>query len=71
MTFFYIAMAALIVGTFIPSALFLLLYGVTGEKGALQRARALWNFTRVLSLVGVNLLIWGHVAVGLWDIGFH
>jgi hypothetical protein len=36
----------------------------------MRRASALWAFTRVLTLFGVNLLIWGHVAVGLWQIWF-
>ncbi|MDE2080417.1 MAG: hypothetical protein KGI90_03620 [Burkholderiales bacterium] len=70
MTAFYWVMAVLIVGTFVPSALYLLLYLVTGEDGSMRRARALWSFTRVLTLFGVNLLIWGHVVVGLWRIWF-
>ncbi len=70
MTAFYWVMAVLIVGTFVPSALYLLLYLVTGEDGSMRRARALWSFTRVLALFGVNLLIWGHVVVGLWRIWF-
>jgi hypothetical protein len=66
MTVFYWTMGVLIVGTFIPSVLYLLLYAATGEPTCMQRARALWNFSRVLTLFGCNLLIWGHVVVGLW-----
>lgn len=70
MIVFYWVMAVLIVGTFVPSALYLGLYAATGEPACMSRARALWNFTRVLTLFGVNLLIWGHVVVGLWRIWF-
>ena len=68
---FYWVMGVLIVGTFVPSVLYLLLYMFTGEKECVRRAKALWNFTRVLTLFGSNLLIWGHVIVGLWQIWFH
>jgi len=27
----------------------------------------LWNFSRVLALLGFNILVWGHVIVGLWS----
>lgn len=70
MTVFYWVMGVLIVGTLVPSALFMLLYAVTGEDGAARRARALWTVARVSSLFGVNILIWGHVAAGLWRIWF-
>ncbi len=70
MTAFYVTMAVLIVGTFVPSVFFLVLYAATGEPACMQRARALWNVSRVLTLLGVNLLIWGHVVVGLWRIWF-
>lgn len=66
MTVFYWTMSVLIVGTFVPSVLYLLLYAATGEPTCMQRARALWNVSRVLTLFGCNLLIWGHVVVGLW-----
>ncbi len=69
MTLFYWVMGGLIVATFVPSLMFWLLYAATGEPACLQRARLLWNFSRVLTLLGCNLLIWGHVAVGLWEIG--
>lgn len=68
MTAFYWTMAVLIGGTFAPAALYLLLYAFTGEQACLGRARLLWNLSRVFTLFGVNLLIWGHVAVGLWNI---
>ena len=71
MTVFYWVMGVLIVGTFVPSVTYLILYAVTGEPGCMDRARGLWNVTRVLSLLGRNLLIWGHVVVGLWAIWFH
>jgi len=70
MTVFYWAMAVLIVGTLVPSTVYLLLFAMTGEQACIRRARMLWNVTRVLGLVGVNLLIWGHVVVGLWRIWF-
>lgn len=68
MTVFYWVMGLLIAGTFAPSVLYLGLYAVTGEDGCLRRARTLWNISRVLTMLAVNLLIWGHVAAGLWRI---
>ncbi len=70
MTVFYWVMAVLIVSTFVPSVFFMVLYAATGEDGCLRRARALWNYTRLFALLGGNILIWGHVAVGLWRIWF-
>ena len=70
MTVFYWVMGVLIVGTLVPSALFMVLYAATGEDGALRRARGLWNTARVLALLAGNILIWGHVLVGLWGIWF-
>jgi hypothetical protein len=70
MTAFYWTMAVLIGGTFVPAALYLLLYAVTGEYECQRRARLLWNLSRVFALFGVNILIWGHVLVGLWQIWF-
>ena len=70
MRVFYWVMGVLIVGTFVPSVMYLLLYAVTGEDACARRARALWNVTRVLTLFGINILIWGHVVVGLWQIWF-
>jgi hypothetical protein len=71
MNVFYWVMGILIVGTVAPSALYFVLYLVTGEDACNRRARVLWNVARVFTLFGINLLIWGHVAVGLWRIWFH
>jgi len=70
MTVFYWVMGVLIVGTFVPSVLYLLLYMVTGEHACFRRAKALWNFSRVLTMLAFNILVWGHVVVGLWQIWF-
>ncbi len=70
MTVFYGVMSLLIAGTFVPSALYLVLYAATGEDSCLRRARKLFAFTRVFTMLGVNLLIWGHVAAGLWQVWF-
>ena len=70
MTVFYWAMAVIILGTFLPSVMYLVLYATTGERACMDRARVLWNISRVFTLGGANLLIWGHVAVGLWRIKF-
>jgi hypothetical protein len=71
MTVFYWVMGALVVGTLLPAALYLLLYAATGEPGCLRRAQALWAYTRVFALLGFNVLIWGHVLVALWRIGWY
>ena len=47
MSAFFWAMAALTVGTFVPSVCFILLYGLTGEDGCLRRARALFNWAKL------------------------
>jgi hypothetical protein len=70
MNVFYWTMGLLIVGTFVPSAGYLLLYAVTGEQACIRRARVLWNVSRVFAMLSLNLLIWGHVTVGLWNIWF-
>ena len=70
MKVFYWVMGVLIVGTFVPSVLYLILWAVTGEDTCLRRARTLWNVSRVFTLFGINLLIWGHVIVALWQIWF-
>jgi hypothetical protein len=70
MTVFYWVMAVIIAGTFVPSAFFLVLYAATGEDACIRRARALWDFTRLFTVLGVNVLIWGHVIAGLWQIWF-
>lgn len=69
MTVFYWVMGVLIVGTLLPSMMYMLLYATTGEAACLRRAQLLWNFSRVLALFGFNILVWGHVIVGLWQIG--
>ena len=68
MTIFYWVMGFLIVGTLLPSVFFLGLYMATGEQACARRASALWNVSRVLFGLGANILIWGHVLVGLWQI---
>lgn len=70
MKVFYWTMLVLVVGTLVPSALYLLLYMFTGEAACAHRARVLWNVSRVFTLVGFNVLVWGHVIVGLWRIWF-
>jgi hypothetical protein len=70
MTAFYWIMGTLVVGTLLPSALFLLLYVTTGRREAADRARVFWNVARVFTLFGFNILVWGHVIVGLWRIWF-
>lgn len=70
MTVFYWVMGLAIVATLAPTLLYVVLYAVTGEEGCARRARLFWNSTRVLALFGVNLLIWGHVVVGLFRIWF-
>ena len=66
MTFFYWFMGVAIIGTLIPSIFYWVLYAMTGERACMSRAQVLWNVSRVFALGGFNLLIWGHVAVGLW-----
>ncbi len=68
MKIFYWAMSILIAGTLAPSLMYIALYAATGEEACARRARVLWDFSRVILGVGVNLLIWGHVLAGLWQI---
>lgn len=68
MTVFYWVMGVLIVGTLVPSVFYWVLYAATGEPACARRASTLWNVSRVFTLLSFNLLIWGHVAVGLWQI---
>lgn len=70
MRVFYWVMGVMIVGTLVPSIVFLLLYAATGDDAHARRARGLWNTSRVLALFAFNILVWGHVAVGLWQIWF-
>ena len=68
MTFFYWFMAAVMGATLLPSALFLGIYVFTGEDAAMDRARKLWNFLRVFTLLFFNLTLWGNVLVGVWEL---
>ncbi|MCZ8234420.1 MAG: hypothetical protein ACK520_01585 [Inhella sp.] len=70
MGFFYWTMAILIVGTFLPAAFYFAMFVFTGEDGCLDRAKTLWAYTRVFTLATLNILIWGHVIVGLWQLAF-
>lgn len=70
MTVFYWVMAVLTIGTFVPSVIYILLYGVTGEEGCLRRARALFAWAKLFGLLGFNIGIWGHVVVALWSMVF-
>lgn len=68
MTFFYWLMGLLMVGTLLPSALYMGLYVFTGENEALDRARKFWNMLRVIGLLFFNLTVWGHVVVAAWQL---
>lgn len=70
MTVFYWVMAVLIVGTLVPSVLFLLLYALTGDDAHGRRASGFWTYSRLFTLFGLNILIWGHVVVALWQVWF-
>ena len=70
MTVFYWGIGVLTVGTFLPSVFFILLYAFTGEDGCLRRARALYGWAKMFGLMGLNIGIWGHVAVALWQMVF-
>jgi hypothetical protein len=70
MKYFYWTMGVLIIGTLVPSVLFFVLHLATGSYDHGQRAKSLWNFSRVLTMFSINILIWGHVIVGLWQIWF-
>ncbi len=70
MRYFYWTMVGLIASTLLPSLLFFLLYLASGNPDHGRRAAGLWTTTRVLSLFGFNILIWGHVGVALWAIWF-
>jgi hypothetical protein len=67
MTYFYWTMAVLTISTFVPSALYVVLYAATGEEGCMRRARMLWGFAKLFGLIGFNVGIWGHVLVALWE----
>ena len=65
---FYWVMGVLVVLTLAPSALYLLLYAVTGEEGCIRRARTLFSLGKVFALSAFNIGIWGNVAVALWEL---
>ena len=71
MKVFYWVMALLIAGSLIPSVFFLLTYAATGIDAHGRRARLFWNYSRLFAMAGLNILVWGHVIVGLWQIWFH
>jgi len=68
MTFFYGLMGFAMAATLLPSVFYLVLYLVTGADEALARAGKLWNFLRVFTLAGFNVMLWGHVIVGVWQL---
>ena len=68
MTVFYWVMGVLIIGTLAPAAMYFVLYMVTGEPACDRRARGFWVASRVVALLGFNVLVWGHVLYGLWSI---
>ncbi|MBA4217782.1 MAG: hypothetical protein IIA03_03535 [Proteobacteria bacterium] len=68
MRFFYWFMVVVMTSTLLPSALYMGIYVFTGADEALDRARKLWNFLRAFTLLGFNVTVWGHVAVGLWQL---
>lgn len=70
MKVFYWTMAVLILGTFVPSVLFFVLHLVTGSFDHGQRAKALWTVSRVFTMLALNILIWGHVLVAVYQIWF-
>jgi hypothetical protein len=39
-----------------------------GEPACDRRARGFWMASRVFTLLGFNVLVWGHVVYGLWSI---
>ena len=48
--------------------MYLGLYAATGVVVCLERARLLSRTAPMLTLFAFNLLVWGHVVVGLWQI---
>ncbi len=68
MTLFYWLMGIGMVATLIPSGLFMGIYVFTGEDEALRRAGKMWNLLRVFTLLGFNLMLWGHVVVAAWQL---
>lgn len=70
MIVFYWVMGTLTVLCFVPSLIYIVLYGVTGEEACARRAKAFWQWAKVFGLGGFNITIWGHVIVGLWRLKF-
>jgi len=70
MTIFYWTMAILTIGTFVPSAIYVVLYAATGEEACMRRAGIFWGFAKVFGLLGFNIGIWGHVLVAIWHLIF-
>lgn len=68
MRFFYWSMAVIMLGTLLPSAIYMGVYVFTGADEALNRARKFWNFLRVFTLLAFNITVWGNVAVGVWQL---
>lgn len=68
MTFFYWFMALLMAATLLPSALYMGIYVFTGADEALHRARKFWMFLRLFTLLGFNIMLWGHVVVAAWQL---
>lgn len=68
MTFFYWFMGVVMAATLVPSLLYLGIYLFTGADEALARAAKLWNFMRAFTLLGFNILLWGHVVVAAWQL---
>lgn len=68
MIVFYWFMVIVILGTFVPSVLFFVLYAATGDDEHAKRAKGLWTVSRLFTLIGLNVLIYGHLAVGLWQL---
>lgn len=66
MVIFYWMMGSLVVLTLTPSAIYLVLYAITGEEPCIDRARLLFNMGKVFALLAFNIGIWGNVAVAIW-----
>lgn len=71
MTIFYWTMAVLILGTLVPAVLSFLVFAASGNDVFWRRAKGLWTASRLFTMFGLNILIWGHVVVGLWQVWFN
>ena len=65
---FYWVMGSLVVLTLAPSAMYMLLYAVSGEEPCLRRAHVLFNLGKVFALMAFNIAVWGNVAVAVWGL---